>query len=182
MAAAPPTHCPTAPLADSWASDLRHVLAVIVDREDLIERTLAVAIGLADNGRARLSVVKTCDAGTVFACFGPLGMHATLAPPDPCTREMAGRMLARLVNDVPGNIPVSTVVLGPQTQEGLRRFLRAGAHDVIVAPADLLATCPKLARDAASSNTRIVRVTAETTGPEPETIATSELPEYWTGG
>jgi hypothetical protein len=154
------THAPCLALGDSWASQLRHVLGVIVDREELVERTLAVAIGLADNGRARLSLVKTCDTGVVFASFGPLGAHATVAPPDLCARETAGRMLGRLVQDVPGYIPVCTVVLGARTQDGLRRLLRGGAYDALVAPADLVATCPRLARDAASANTRIVTVTS----------------------
>ncbi len=172
MADSAPTHGAGIALADSWASHVRHVLGVIVDREDLVERTLAVAIGLADNGRARLSLVKTCDAGPVFASFGPLGAHATVAPPDLYTRETAGRTLTRLANDVPAHIPVALVVLGPRTRDGLRRFVRAGIYDALVAPADLVAACPGLARDAASANARIVTVTAETPT-RPQTAASS---------
>jgi hypothetical protein len=125
-------------------TSLRHVLGVIVDGDDEIRRTFSTAVRLASDGHARLSLVKTCDASAVFASVGPLGAHVTLAPPDDAAREDANRLLTRLAGSVPDHIPLTIAVLGPKTQTSLCRLLLAGVHDAMVAPVNLVATCPKL--------------------------------------
>ena len=135
----------TALVEPSPVANLRHVLGVIVDLEDDIGPTLAAAVRLADNDRARLSLVKTCDIGPVVACFGPLGVCATVAAPDDTARQMACRVLARVADSVPAHIPLTTVVLGPHTQRNLCELVRIGDYDAVVVPEVLRAMCLKIA-------------------------------------
>jgi hypothetical protein len=148
----------TSPAVLSCSSQLRHVIGVINDNEEETRRTLWTAIQLADTSRARLTLVKTCDVCAVFAAFGPLGMQAALAPPDSAAREVAGRRLARVASIVPGHIPLTTMVLGSETQQSLRRLLGTGAYDALVAPAELIEACPKLARDIRRDGVQAVSV------------------------
>ena len=76
------------------------------------------------------------------------------------TRRRTRRgLLARVAEFVPGTIPVTTLVLGPDTQRSLVRLLRAGNYGAVVADQQLLAHCRRLRRELQRESIREVPVT-----------------------
>jgi hypothetical protein len=140
-----------------------HVLAVLEDRDDDLWLTFDHAVALAEAERARLTLAKTTDPGRLFRWFLPWAMGAVAigalcAPADSDPKIAASHSLARVAEFVPQDVPVTTLLLGGETQRALRALVRDGSYDALVAPASLLRRCPKLTRELCRYGVRPVAV------------------------
>jgi hypothetical protein len=127
---------------------MRNVLGVLEDKSDRLWSTFEAAVALADEQRARLTLVKTRDSrqlGRWCACVGFGGVYVPPEQDDPCVT--AGRLLARAAEFVPMQIPVTTLVLGLDTERELRRLVESGAYDAVVATERLLRHARGLRRE-----------------------------------
>ncbi|HWC86684.1 MAG TPA: hypothetical protein VG388_09095 [Solirubrobacteraceae bacterium] len=131
----------------------RHVLGVLENGEDALVSVLTGAVRLAEIERARLTLAKTTDPGRVIRWLRPCAALSMVTPmaelvsAEADLEEMAGHRLARAAEFVPASIPVTTIVLGPDTARALRALLGSGTYDVMVATAALLARSPRLGRE-----------------------------------
>jgi hypothetical protein len=147
---------------------MNHVLGVLDDDEQLLERTFECAVGLADRERARLTLVKTTDPGWLMRWFAPAAIQSMMVPETFLEFErIACNRLARAAEFVPTCVPVTTVVLPRNTTKGLRQLLAKGCYDVLVASVPLLHHCPKLTRELARQEIEVISVPHEQawTGP-----------------
>ena len=108
--------------------------------------TFRTAVALADESRARLTLVKTCAPGRAYVWVAPFAVGGAYLSPELDSPEEAGRILARATEQVPESIPVTTLVLGADTQDALRKLLQTGNYDAVVAEASLLTHCRRLRR------------------------------------
>lgn len=138
-----------------------NVLGVLGDAEDRAWAILNAAIALADAENARLTLVKTCDGGRSFVWVTPFAYGGAYVPPPLDSPADAARLLARVAEFVPGTIPVTTLVLGPDTQRSLLRLLRAGNFGAVVADQQLLSHCRRLRRELLREGIREVPVALE---------------------
>lgn len=122
------------------------MLAVLGDDEQLVAETLSSAVALAEDQHARLTLVKTCDEGRAYVCIAPFAFGAAYVPPAVDSPEEAARILAGFAEQVPACIPLTTLVLGQDTQRSLLELLRTGNFGAIVASADLISHCRRLRR------------------------------------
>ncbi|MDE3129800.1 MAG: hypothetical protein KGL16_01490 [Acidobacteriota bacterium] len=122
-----------------------NVLAVLGEREDAMWRTLHAAVALAEAERARLTLVKTCESGRTYVWIAPFAVGGAYVPPLDSPAE-AAKLLAHVAEAVPDEIPVTSFVLGPDTQNALLKLVRAGHYGAVVADADLLKHCRRLRR------------------------------------
>jgi hypothetical protein len=136
-----------------------NVLGVLGDNEDQIRATLEAAIALADAENARLTLVKTCDDGRAYVWITPFAYGGAYVPPPIDTPAEAARLLARVAEFVPETIPVTTLVLGHDTQGSLVKLVRAGNYGAVVADKQLLAHCRRLRRELRREGIREVPVT-----------------------
>jgi hypothetical protein len=136
-----------------------NVLGVLGDGEDQAWAILNAAIALADAENARLTLVKTCDGGRSYVWVTPFAYGGAYVPPPLDSPTDAARLLARVAEFVPGTIPVTTLVLGPDTQRSLVRLLRAGNYGAVVADKQLLSHCRRLRRELQRESIREVPVT-----------------------
>jgi hypothetical protein len=154
-----------------------NVLAVLGDSEDQAWATLSAAIALADAENARLTLVKTCDCGRAYVWVTPFAYGGAYVPPPVDSPAEAARLLARVAEFVPGTIPLTTLVLGPDTQRSLVRLLRAGNYGAVVADSQLLTHCRRLRREMRREGIREVPVTHRLPErPDPETVAAQPSP------
>jgi hypothetical protein len=134
----------------------RHVLVVLDGEEEPIARVLTAAVRLAEVERARLTLTRTTDPGRVIRWLRPCAALSLLSPMGELLRaeadlqQAAGHQLGRAAEFVPDSIPVTTLVLAPDTRRALRALLALGTYDVLVATADLLTRIPRLKRELAS--------------------------------
>lgn len=108
--------------------------------------TFRTAVALADESRARLTLVKTCAPGRAYVWVAPFAVGGAYLSPELDSPEEAGRILVRATEQVPESIPVTTLVLGADTQDALRKLLQTGNYDALVAEASLLTHCRRLRR------------------------------------
>ena len=99
-----------------------HVLAVLGDGKESIEATFAAAVDVADRANARLTLVKTCDPGRAYVWAVPFAVGGAYLPPEMESPEEAARLLARLAERVPASIPLTTLVLGSDSQAALQKI------------------------------------------------------------
>jgi hypothetical protein len=149
-----------------------NVLGVLGDGEDQAWATLHAAIALADAENARLTLVKTCDGGRSYVWITPFAYGGAYVPPPLDSPADAARLLARVAEFVPGTIPVTTLVLGPDTQRSLVKLVRAGNYGAVVADQRLLSHCRRLRRELLREGIRQVPVTFRLPEhPDPDTLA-----------
>ena len=131
----------------------RHVLGLLDDDREAAEVVLEDAVRLAEADHARLTLAKTTDPGPLIRWLRPCAIFSL---PTPITellsaeaefKEAAGHRLARAAEFVPSSIPITTLLLGPDTGCALRALLQTGAYDVLVANALVLARNPRLSRE-----------------------------------
>jgi len=117
------------------------ILGVLEDGESRMWAAFWRALELAETEQARLTLAKTTDPGWLMRWFGPAALQsAALQPGDPEGLTMASYALARVVEFVPPEIPVTTVLLGHSTAASLLRLIRSGSFDLVV-------LTPQLAHD-----------------------------------
>ena len=143
-----------------------HVLAVLGDGEESARETLRVAIELADSERARLTLVKTCDAGRAYVWVAPFAAGGAYLPPEVDSPDEAGRILARMADEVPDSIPVTMLVLGSDTRTALLRLLQAGCYGAVVADRALLSHCWRLRRQMHRDQVQIIHISSCFEGPD----------------
>src|ERR1700722_11188320 len=115
-----------------------NVLAVLGDGEDSMRATCSAAIDRAGPANARLTLVRTCEPGRSYVWVAPFAVGAAYLPPEVESPDEAARQLARIVDQVPSWIPVTTVVLTSDTQTCLLKLLHERHFGAIVADAGLL--------------------------------------------
>jgi len=108
--------------------------------------TFRTAVALADAEHARLTMVKTCAGGRAYVWVAPFAVGGAYLSPELDSPEEAARILAGATEQVPDSIPVTTLVLGTDTQDSLRKLLHSGNYDAVVAEASLLSHCWRLRR------------------------------------
>jgi hypothetical protein len=145
---------------------MRNVVGVLEDEPDRLWSTFASAVELADRERARLTLVKTLETGRAYVWCVPFGAGSVYLPPDEDPGVHAGRLLARAAEFVPMEIPVTTLVLGLDTERDLRRLISRGDYDAVVANERFLRHRRKLRRDCRRAVVEIVAVAA-TVRPDP---------------
>jgi hypothetical protein len=137
-----------------------NVIGVLGDEEDEIWDTFRAAVDLADAERSRLTLVKTCDEGRAYVWVTPFGFGGAYVPPPVDSPQEAERTLARIAESVPNSIPVTTCVLGCNTQDALLKLLRSGHYNALVASQDLLGHCRRLRRELRRQDIQTVVVPA----------------------
>ncbi len=123
-----------------------NVIGVLGDREDQMWRTLGAAISLAERERARLTLAKTCDGARAYVWVTPFAVGGGYLPQALGSPDEGSRILSAAVERVPESIPVTTLVLGPDTQTALMTVLRSAHFGALVAPDDLFRHCRRLSR------------------------------------
>ncbi len=124
----------------------RNVLAVLGNGEEVMWETFRTAVALADESRARLTLVKTCAPGRAYVWVAPFAVGGAYLSPELDSPEEAGRTLTQATERVPDSIPVTMLVLGTNTQDSLRKLLHSGTYDAVVAETSLLGRCWRLRR------------------------------------
>ncbi len=147
---------------------MRNVVGVLEDRPSRLWSTFYAAVELADHQHARLTLVKTCTASQLYAWCGPLTVSGLYVPPEEDPQVNAGRLLARAAEFVPMEIPVTTVLLGLDTQKDLCRLIKCGCYDALVADERFLRRARKLRRECGHSDVATLSVHATPHG-EPGT-------------
>lgn len=117
---------------------MRNVLCVLEQPEERFWSTFATAIDLAERERARLTLVTGREPGRVYTWCAAFMVGALYVPPDGDPDQAAAQLLARVAEFVPGDIPVTTMVLSQEPKRDLRRLIRSGAYDALVADEHLL--------------------------------------------
>ncbi len=130
---------------------MRNVVGVLEDRPDRMWSTFHAAVELAGRDHARLTLVKTYETGHLYSWCTPFATSVYL-PLDEDPQVHAGRLLARAAEFVPMEIPVTTMVLGLETERDLRRLLGTGGYGAVVADERFLRRARKLRRECARAN------------------------------
>ena len=128
---------------------MRNVLGVLEDPPERLWSTFTAAVELAAAERARLTLVKTRHSGRLLMWCAPFAVGGLYVPPDEDPALSAGAALARAAACVPADIPVTSFVLGTETQRDLRRLVASGDFDALVASRRLLERARRLVRDCA---------------------------------
>ena len=124
-----------------------NVIGVLGDDENEIWDTFRAAVDLADAERSRLTLAKTCDDGRAYVWVTPFAFGGAYVPPPIDSPVTAERALVRIAESVPNSIPLTTQVLGANTQESLLKLLRCGNYNALVASESLLKHCRRLRRE-----------------------------------
>jgi hypothetical protein len=125
----------------------RHVLALLDDDETAMWTVLDRAIELAEAENARLTIAKTTDPGWIVRWFGPLAVLSrcgTVVVPD---TQLQCSALDRASEYVPASIPLTRVLLGPDTACALRRLAEPADYDLLVVKESLVAHDRALRRE-----------------------------------
>lgn len=138
-----------------------NVIGVLGDNEDQMWETFNAAVALAESEHARLTLAKTCDDGRAYVWVTPFAFGGVYVPPPLDSPADASRALARVVESVPDCIPVTTLVLGTDTQRSLVQLLHGGQYGALVADADLIKHARKLRRELRRNEIRCVPVTLD---------------------
>ena len=124
-----------------------NVLAVLGDGEESTRATFRAAVELAESTNARLTLVRTCEPGRSYVWIAPFAVGAAYLPPEVESPDEAARKLARIVEQVPDSIPVTTLVLASDSQNCVLKLLRERHFGAVVADADLLKGWRRLRRE-----------------------------------
>jgi hypothetical protein len=124
-----------------------NVLGVLGDNEEQMWETFNATVALAEAECSRLTLAKTCADGRTYAWVTPFAFGGVYLPPPMDSPVEASHVLARVVESVPNCMPVTTVVLGADTQTSLLKLVNDGHFNALVADADLLSHCRKLRRE-----------------------------------
>lgn len=135
-----------------------NVLAILSDGEDSIRSTIDAAVELAQETRARLTLVKTCDSGRAYVWVAPFAVGAAYLPPELESPDEAARVLAHLAEQVPASIPLTTMVLSSDAQAAVLRLLRERHFGAIVADKDQLARWRAVRRQLERNQARMVLI------------------------
>jgi hypothetical protein len=111
-----------------------------------MQATLRAAVELAESANARLTLVRTCEQGRAYVWIAPFAVGAAYLPSEIESPDEAARLLARIVEQVPDWIPVTTLVLSSDSQTCVLKLLRERHFGAIVAEADLLSRWRRLRR------------------------------------
>ncbi|HEX3802828.1 MAG TPA: hypothetical protein VHV75_08330 [Solirubrobacteraceae bacterium] len=147
-----------------------NVLGVLGDDEEQMWETFNATIALADAEHSRLTLAKTCEDGRTYVWVTPFAFGGVYLPPPLESPADASRALARVVEFVPECMPVTTLVLGADTQTSLLKLVRSGHFNALVGDADLLTHCRKLRRELERHGIRAVPVKIRTAEPFGDTI------------
>ena len=109
--------------------------------------TFAAAVELAETANARLTLVKTCDQGRAYVWVAPFAVGAAYLPPELESPDDAARLLARLAEQVPGSIPLTTLVLTCDSQALILKLLHERHFGAVVAEKDQLARWRRVRRE-----------------------------------
>lgn len=142
-----------------------HVLAVLGDGEASMWRTYGAAVELAEAAHARLTLAKTCEDGRAYVWAAPFAVGGAYLPPPYESPEEAAQLLAQVATHVPATIPVTTVVLGADTQSSLLELLGSGRYGALVLDADLLAHCRRLRRQLRREPLRTLAISSDSQRP-----------------
>jgi hypothetical protein len=123
------------------------VLAVLGDGEESMRATCSAAIDLAESANARLTLVRTCEPGRAYVWIAPFAVGAAYLPPEVESPDEAARQLARIVEQVPNWIPVTSLVLTSDSQACVLKLLHEHHFGAIVADADVLSRWRRLRRE-----------------------------------
>ena len=136
---------------------MRDVLAVLEDSEAHLWSVFECAVDLACDTNARLTLAKTTVAPRSYGWLGPYGVGLAAVPPANAEAS-ARRVMARAAERVPACLPVSMVMLADDTQLALRRLIRTGRYDAIVAGPKLLRHHPRLRHELSRAEMQTVVV------------------------
>ena len=117
---------------------MRNVLCLLEQPEERFWSTFDTAVELAEREHARLTLVTSAEPGRVYTWCGAFMVGALYLPPDGDSEQTAARLLARVAELVPADIPVTTMVLSKEPRRDLRRLIRSGAYDALVSDERLL--------------------------------------------
>ncbi len=136
-----------------------NVIGVLGDHEEQMWETFSLAVDLAEREHARLTLVKTCDDAHTYVWVTPFALGGGYVPPTIESPDRAAKILAGVAAQVPDSIPLTTVLLGPDTQKSLLKLLREGHYGALVATDDLIRRCRRLRRQLQDDEIRTVSVT-----------------------
>jgi len=144
-----------------------HVLGVLEDDDRRLWAAFSRAVELAEAERARLTLAKTTDPGRLMRWFAPGAALAamSLSIEDLQGWRAADYALARVLEFVPPEIPVTTVLLGHDTAGSLLALLRRSPFDCVVLT-DRLANCRGLRRTLPKLEVRTVLTSHQLTQPD----------------
>ncbi len=136
-----------------------NVVGVLGDHEGQMWETFSLAVDLAEREHARLTLVKTCEDPRAYVWVTPFALGGAYVPPTIECPDQAAKILAGAAALVPNSMPVTTVVLGGDTQKSLLKLLREGHYGALVASEDLIRHCRRLRRQLHDDQIRTVSVT-----------------------
>ncbi len=143
--------------------------------------TFRAAVDLADRANARLTLVKTCDEGRAYVWVAPFAVGAAYLPPEFESPDEAARLLAQLAEEVPGSIPLTTLVLTCDAQRLMLKLLCERHFGAVVAEKDQLARWRRVRRQLQREHVQTVLISGdcppEDGGSSPGQPSSSELPE-----
>lgn len=145
-----------------------NVIGVLGDREETMWETFRTAVALAEAEHARLTLVKTCESGRTYVWIAPFAVGGAYVPPPLDSPADACKLLAHVAEAVPDGISVTTLVLGPDTQNALLKLLRERPYGAVVADVDLLKHCRRLRRQLRRDETLVVPVSLALPGRDAE--------------
>ena len=141
------------------------VLAVLEDAETQIWSTFDAAVDLAISENSRLTLAKTTGEAFTAVWLSPFAFGGVYVPPSVDRDVEAERILAKVAEVVPMSLPVTTVKLGRDNQESLRRLIRRSRFEAVVAGPKLFKQYPRFAREVRRA--RIVTVVADSVAQSP---------------
>jgi hypothetical protein len=115
-----------------------HVLVLLDDDEAAMSSLLERAIELVEAEHARLTIAKMTDPGRIVRWFGPVAMLSRCGPVLEPTAESQCHALDRACARVPASIPLTRVLLTPDTIPALRRLAEREEHDLLIVKDALL--------------------------------------------
>jgi len=124
-----------------------NVVAVLEQCEKQHLSTFETAVELADRQNARLTLVKTCESTRGFVWLNACAIGTLAAPLQLNLSEVAARQLALVAETVPSWIPLTTLLLGNNTQKSLSSFLDRYLCDALVIGPNLLVRRRRLRQD-----------------------------------
>jgi len=145
---------------------IQHVLGVLEDDDRRLWAAFGRALELAEAEHARLTLAKTTDPGRLMRWFAPAALQsASLAIEDFEGWRAADYALARVLEFVPAEIPVTTVLLGHNTAGSLLALVRRSSFDCLVM-SDRLGQCRRLRRALLTLEVKTVLTSHPQTNPD----------------
>lgn len=147
------------------------VLAVLEDDEPQIWSTFDAAVDLAISENSRLTLAKTTREPFTAVWLSPFAYGGVYVPLSLDPDAEAERVLANVAESVPMSLPVTTMKLGRDNQDALRRLIRTSRFEAVVVGPKLFKQYPRFARDVRRA--RIVAVIADSAAHSPRRPAMS---------